>query len=140
MTKRFLCGPMTLLIAGVRAGFSLQVYSAPAGTTASRSAFIPAWQLRFLGIALTRVQAFDGVIGALARDPSKVSGPFASAVLNALVGGCCESGRVMQPSQSKGWPLLDQSTLIRERRGQFRGQTGPPPASHSPSALHPPER
>jgi hypothetical protein len=25
----------------------LQVYSAPEGTTASRSAFIPAWQLRF---------------------------------------------------------------------------------------------
>jgi hypothetical protein len=38
-----------------------------------------------LGIAMTVVQAFDGVIGALAHDPSKTYGPFAFAVLNALV-------------------------------------------------------
>jgi hypothetical protein len=40
--------------------------------------------IAFLGIAMTSVQAFDGVIGALARDPSKTFGPFAFAVLNAL--------------------------------------------------------
>ena len=37
-----------------------------------------------LGIAMTVVQAFDGVIGALAHDASKTYGPFALAVLNAL--------------------------------------------------------
>jgi hypothetical protein len=41
----------------------------------------------FLGIAMTVVQAFDGVIGALAHDPSKTYGPFAFAVLNALAVG-----------------------------------------------------
>jgi hypothetical protein len=40
--------------------------------------------IAFLGIAMTSVQAFDGVIGALAHDPSKTYGPFALAVLNAL--------------------------------------------------------
>jgi hypothetical protein len=30
------------------------------------------------------MQAFDGVIGALAHDPSKTYGPLAFAVLNAL--------------------------------------------------------
>jgi hypothetical protein len=39
------------------------------------------------GIAMTAVQAFDGVIGALARDPSKTYGPFAFAVVNALAAG-----------------------------------------------------
>ena len=41
--------------------------------------------LAVLGIAMTVVQVFDGVIGTLARDPSKTYGPFAFAVLNALV-------------------------------------------------------
>jgi hypothetical protein len=40
--------------------------------------------LAVLGIAMTVVQAFDGVIGALAHDPSKTYGPFAFAALNAL--------------------------------------------------------
>jgi len=40
-----------------------------------------------LGVAMTVVRAFDGVIGALARDPSKTYGPFAFAVLNALAVG-----------------------------------------------------
>ena len=43
--------------------------------------------IAFLGIAMTSVQAFDGVIGALAHDPSKTYGPFAFAVLNALAVG-----------------------------------------------------
>jgi hypothetical protein len=33
------------------------------------------------------VQAFDGIIGAQAHDPSKTYGPFAFAVLNALAVG-----------------------------------------------------
>jgi hypothetical protein len=41
--------------------------------------------LAVLGIAMTIVQAFDGVIGVLAHDPSKTYGPFAFAVLNALL-------------------------------------------------------
>jgi zinc transporter ZupT len=44
--------------------------------------------ITFLGVSLTVVQAFDGVIGAFAYDPSKTYGPFAFAVLNAFaVGG-----------------------------------------------------
>jgi hypothetical protein len=43
--------------------------------------------IAFLGIAMTLVQVFDGVIGALAHDPSKTYGPFAFAVLNALAVG-----------------------------------------------------
>jgi hypothetical protein len=39
--------------------------------------------LAVLGIAMTVVQACDGVLGALAHDP-KTYGPFAFAVLNAL--------------------------------------------------------
>ena len=40
--------------------------------------------IMFLGITTTVMQVFDGVIGALAHDPSKTYGPFAFAVLNAL--------------------------------------------------------
>jgi hypothetical protein len=40
--------------------------------------------IAFLGIAMTVMQGFDGVIGALAHDPSKTYGPFAFAVINAL--------------------------------------------------------
>jgi hypothetical protein len=43
--------------------------------------------IAFLGIAMTVVQVFDGVIGALAHDPLKTYGPFALAVLNALAAG-----------------------------------------------------
>ena len=105
MTKRFLiCALMTLLSAGVSAGFSVAGLLGPgrydsfARCAASRSvalllAILIAIGIRsrvaiaFLGIAMTGVQAFDGVIGALARDPSKTYGPFAFAVLNALVVG-----------------------------------------------------
>jgi hypothetical protein len=55
--------------------------------------------IALLGIAMTVVQAFDGVIGALAHDPSKTYGPFAFAVLDALaMGWLCESRRVIQTS------------------------------------------
>jgi len=43
--------------------------------------------IAFLGITMTLVQTFDGVIGALAHDPSKTYGPFAFAVLNAVAVG-----------------------------------------------------
>jgi len=43
--------------------------------------------IAFLGIAMTIVQALDGVIGALAHDPSKTYGPFVFAVLNAVAAG-----------------------------------------------------
>ena len=95
---------MTLLSAGVSAGFSLNGlfgsgHSDPfARYAASRSVallltVLVAIYIRshsaiaFLGIAMTIVQALDGVIGALAHDPSKTYGPFAFAVLNALAVG-----------------------------------------------------
>jgi hypothetical protein len=39
----------------------------------------------FIGIAMTLVQGFDGVIGMLARDVSKTYGPFAFVLVNAIV-------------------------------------------------------
>src|SRR4030081_1027613 len=103
MTKSFWsCAVMTLLSAGVSAGFSLVGLFGPGGTysfaryAASRSVALlltvviaicirSRMAVAVLGIAMTVVQACDGVIGALAHDPSKTYGPFAFAVLNALV-------------------------------------------------------
>ena len=102
MTKRFWsCALVTLLSAGVSAGFSVAGLLGPgkddsfAQYAASRSvalllAVLIAIGIRsrmaiaFLGIAMTVMQAFDGVIGAPAHDSSKTYGPFAFAVLNAL--------------------------------------------------------
>jgi len=94
---------MTLLSAGVSAGFSVAGLLGPgrddsfARYAASRSVALLLTVLiatgirsriaiAFLGIAMTVVQAFDGVIGALAHDSSKTYGPFAFAVLNAIAG------------------------------------------------------
>jgi branched-subunit amino acid transport protein len=103
MTKSFwCCAVMTLLSASVSAGFSLVGLFGPgsgdsfARYAASRSVALlltvviaicvrSRMAVAVLGIAMTVVQAFDGVIGALAHDPSKTYGPFALAVLNALV-------------------------------------------------------
>jgi len=110
MTRRFwTCALMTLFSAGVSAGFSLAGLLASAGDTfaryaASRSIALLAAVLMaiaarsrtaiaFLGIAMTSVQALDGVIGALAHDPSKTYGPFAFAVLNALAVGLLLRGQ-----------------------------------------------
>src|SRR5258706_15365439 len=105
MIKRFwICALITLLSAGVSAGFSLAALVGPgrddsfARYAASRSValfltVLIAFGIRsrmaiaFLGIAMTAVQVFDGVIGALAHDPSKTYGPFAFAVLNAVAVG-----------------------------------------------------
>jgi hypothetical protein len=95
---------MTLISAGVSAGFSLAGLldsgsdDSFARYAASRSVALlltiliairvrSRMAIAFLGIAMTVVQAFDGVIGALAHDPSKTYGPFAFAVLNALMVG-----------------------------------------------------
>ena len=103
MTKSFwLCAVMTLLSASVSAGFSLVGLFGPgsgdsfARYAASRSVALlltiviaicvrSGMAVAVLGIAMTVVQAFDGIIGALAHDPSKTYGPFAFAVFNALV-------------------------------------------------------
>jgi len=103
MPKRFWsCALVTLLSAGVSAAFSLVglLGSGSDGSfaryAASRSLALlltvliamgirSRMAIAFLGIAMTVVQGFDGVIGALAHDPSKTYGPFAFAVLNALV-------------------------------------------------------
>ena len=92
---------MTLVSAGVSAAFSLNGLfgsghsDAFARYAASRSVALLLTVLiaicvrsylgiAFLGITATVVQAFDGVIGALADNPAKTYGPFAFAVLNAL--------------------------------------------------------
>ena len=103
MTKSFwTCAVMTLLSAGVSAGFSLVGLFGPGSAdsfaryAASRSVALlltvviaicirSRMAVAVLGIAMTVVQAFDAVIGALAHDPSKTYGPFSFAVLNALV-------------------------------------------------------
>ena len=95
---------MTLLSAGVSAGFSLAGLLGSSNTDSfaryatSRSIALLLTVLiaigvrsrsgiELLGIAMTVVQAFDGVIGVLAHEPSKTYGPFAFAVLNALAVG-----------------------------------------------------
>jgi hypothetical protein len=92
---------MTLLSAGVSAGFSIQgLLGAGSGDSfaryaASRSVALlltvliaigvrSRMAIVFLGITMTVVQAFDGVVGALAHDPFEMYGPFAFALLNAL--------------------------------------------------------
>jgi hypothetical protein len=55
--------------------------------------------IAFLGIAMTSVQAFDGVIGALAHDPSKTYGPFVFAILNALAVGWLLRGQKGDPKK-----------------------------------------
>jgi hypothetical protein len=95
---------MTLLSAGVSAGFSLRGllgsgssdivarYAASRSVALLLAALIAIvvrsrMAIAFLGITMTAVQGFDGVIGALAHDPLKTYGPFAFAVLNALAVG-----------------------------------------------------
>ena len=102
MTRRFwTCALVTLVSTSVSAGFSLGgLIGSGSGDSfaryaASRSVALlltvliaifarSRTAIAFLGIAMTLVQAFDGVIGALARDPSKTYGPFAFAILNGL--------------------------------------------------------
>jgi hypothetical protein len=102
MTLRFwTCALITLLSAGISAGFSLAGLVGPdrggsfARYAASRSVALlltvliaigaqSRGAIVFLGIAMTLVQTFDGAIGAIGRDPGRTYGPFALAVLNAL--------------------------------------------------------
>jgi hypothetical protein len=117
MIKRFWsCALMTLLSAGVSAGFSLAALLGPgrdnsfARYAASRSIALlvtvlialgirSRMAIAFLGIAMTVVQAFDGVIGALAHDPSKTYGPFAFALLNALAVGWLLREQASHPNE-----------------------------------------
>jgi hypothetical protein len=116
MTKRFwTCAIVTLLSAGVSAGFSLNGLLGSGGSdsfaryAASRSVALLLTVLiaicvrsrvaiAFLGIAMTTVQVFDGVIGALAHDPPKTYGPFAFAVLNAVAAGWLLQGSETHPN------------------------------------------
>lgn len=102
MTKRsWSCATITLLSAGVSTAFSLASlfgsddHGSLARYAASRSvallltiliavAIHSRVAIAFLGIAMTMVQAFDGVIGSLAHDCAKTYGPFAFAFLNLL--------------------------------------------------------
>ena len=95
---------MTLLSGGVSAGFSLDGLFGSGSSdnfaryAASRSVALlltiliaicvrSRVAIALLGFVMAIVQAFDGIIGALAHDPSKTYGPFAFAVLNALAVG-----------------------------------------------------
>jgi len=102
MTKQFwICAAMTLISACVSAGFAVtgllgdSVRDSFSQYAASRSialllTAVIAMVLRsamgvvLLGIAMTAVQFFDGIIGVLAHDPFKTYGPLAFSVLNAL--------------------------------------------------------
>jgi hypothetical protein len=102
MTKQiWICAVITLISAGVSAGFAVAGLVGPsvmdgfALYAASRSialllTVLIAMVLRsavgiiLLGIAMTAVQFFDGIIGVLAHDPFKTYGPFTFALLNAL--------------------------------------------------------
>lgn len=107
---------MTFLSAGVSFGFSLAGLLGPgsddsfARYAASRSVALlltvmiaigirSRTAIAFLGIAMTVVQTFDGVIGALAHDPSKTYGPFAFAILNALAVGWLLRQRASHPDE-----------------------------------------
>jgi hypothetical protein len=116
MTKRFWsCALVTLLSAGVSAGFSLAGILGPGGGdsfaryAASRSVALLLTLLiaigvrsriavAFLGIAMTIVQALDGIIGALGHDPSKTYGPFVVAIVNALAVGWLVRGQDRLPN------------------------------------------
>jgi hypothetical protein len=52
---------------------------------------------------MTIVQALDGVIGALAHDPSKTYGPFAFAALNALAVAWLLRESATPTGRSVGW-------------------------------------
>src|SRR5258706_3685810 len=100
MTKSFWsCAVMTLLSAGVSAGFSLLGLFDGGDTfaryAASRSialllAVLVAICVRsrvalaVFGIAITGVQTFDGLIGAIAHDPSQTYRPLCLSGLQAL--------------------------------------------------------
>jgi hypothetical protein len=96
------CAVITLVSAGVSAGFSIEGLLGAGSSdsfaryAASRSVALlltiliaigvrSRMAIVFLGITMTAVQAFDGVIGALAHVSFEEYGPFALAVLNALV-------------------------------------------------------
>jgi hypothetical protein len=117
--RRFwICALITLLSAGVSAGFSVDGLFGSGGSdsfvryAASRSVALlltiliaicvrSRVAIAFLGIVMTIVQALDGIIGALAHDPSKTYGPFAFAVLNALAVGLLLRQRVSSQTQTE---------------------------------------
>jgi hypothetical protein len=95
---------MTLLNSGISAGFSLafmlgqgrgDIFAryAAARSIALLLAVLLAIVVRsrdaitFLGIAMTAVQLFDGVIGVLDHDLQKTFGPLVLAVFNAFAVG-----------------------------------------------------
>jgi hypothetical protein len=109
---------MTLLSAGVSAGFSLAgLFGSSSNDSfaryaASRSVALlltiliaicvrSRVAIAFLGIVMAIVQAFDGIIGALAHDPSKTYGPFAFAVLNSLAVGLLLRQGVSSQTETK---------------------------------------
>jgi hypothetical protein len=117
--RRFwICALITLLSAGVSSAFSVDGLFGSGGSdsfvryAASRSVALlltiliaicvhSRVAIAFLGIVMTIVQTLDGIIGALAHDPSKTYGPFAFAVLNALAVGLLLRQRVSSQTQTE---------------------------------------
>lgn len=101
MTLAFwVCGAVTLVSAGVSAGYALAGWRAASGSSKSASAYALARSVALLivaaaalfvssvaflaaiAVAMTLVQAFDAVIGAVDKDRMKTVGPAVLAVLN----------------------------------------------------------
>jgi hypothetical protein len=99
MTRQFwTCAIITVISAGVSAGFSIASLLGPSSDgvaryAASRSialliaalcclAIRSTTGIAALAFVMTLVQAFDGIIGALAHQPEKTYGPFVLALVN----------------------------------------------------------
>jgi hypothetical protein len=112
MTKRFWpCAIITLLSAGVSAGYSVNGLLSSGGDSfaryaASRSAALLLTVLIAVCVRSRMAIAFlDGVIGALAHDPTKTYGPFAFVSFNALALVWLLRGTRMSASQSFAAPV-----------------------------------
>ena len=131
MTKQFWgCALMTLLSAGVSAGFSLAgLLGSGRGDSfaryaASRSVALlvtvliaigvrSRMAIAFLGIAMTSVQAFDGVIGALAHDPSRRTDRLPSpSSTHSPWAGSCEGRKAMQRARDASARHLPRDRLL----------------------------
>jgi hypothetical protein len=117
MTRQFwICAVITLVSSCVSAGFAIagllseSVMDGFAQYAASRSVALllsvsiavvlrSAMGVILLGIAMTAVQFFDGIIGVLAHDPFKAYGPLAFSIVNALAAWRLLRSRGTNPTQ-----------------------------------------
>ena len=75
--------------------------------------------IAFLGIAMTSVQAFDGVIGALAHDPSRRTDRLPSpSSTHSPWAGSCEGRKAMQRARDASARHLPRDRLLAGGTGQ----------------------